>query len=44
MSYIRVVTVHRKNFGLDAMDRIDLAQYRDKWRVIVNAVMKLPSP
>ena len=28
---------------MGGMDWIDLAQYRDKWRVIVNAVMNLPS-
>ena len=27
--------------GLGDMDRIDLAQYRDRWRALVNAVMIL---
>ena len=30
--------------GCEGMDRIDLAQNRDRWRALVNAVMKLRVP
>jgi hypothetical protein len=30
--------------GLDGMEWIDLAQDRDKWRALVNTVMKLRVP
>jgi hypothetical protein len=30
-----------KEIGWDTMDRIDLAQDRDHWRALVNAVMNL---
>jgi hypothetical protein len=30
--------------GCGVMDRIDLAQYKDRWRTLVNAVMKLRMP
>jgi hypothetical protein len=30
--------------GLDGMDWIDLVQDRDKWRAIVNTVMKMRVP
>jgi hypothetical protein len=30
--------------GWDGMDWIDLAQYRDQWRALVNTVMKLQIP
>jgi hypothetical protein len=33
-----------REIGWDDMDWIDLAQKRDQWRVLVNAVMKLRVP
>jgi len=33
-----------KEVGLGVMDWIDLAQVRDKWRTLVNAVMNLRVP
>jgi hypothetical protein len=30
--------------GLSGMDCIHLGQYRDKWRALVNSVMKLAVP
>jgi hypothetical protein len=30
--------------GLDAVDWIDLAQDRDRWRALVNTIMKLLVP
>jgi hypothetical protein len=30
-----------REIGWDGMDWIDLAQYRDQWRVLVNTVMNL---
>jgi hypothetical protein len=33
-----------KGIGWDGMDWIDLAQDRDQWRTLVNAVMNLPVP
>ena len=30
--------------GCDGVDWIDLAQDRDRWRALVNAVMNLPFP
>jgi hypothetical protein len=29
-----------REIGWGGMDRIDLAQYRDQWRALVNTVMK----
>jgi hypothetical protein len=33
-----------REIGWDGMDWIDLAQYRDQWRGLVNAVMNLRVP
>jgi hypothetical protein len=33
-----------REIGWDGMDWIDLAQCRDKWRVLVNTVMNLRVP
>jgi hypothetical protein len=33
-----------REIGGDGMDWIDLAQDRDQWRALVNAVMSLPVP
>jgi hypothetical protein len=33
-----------REVGLDAMDWIDLAQDRDRWRALVNAVMNFQVP
>jgi hypothetical protein len=33
-----------REIGWDEMDWIGLAQNRDLWRVLVNAVMNLPVP
>jgi hypothetical protein len=33
-----------KETGWDGMDWIDLAQNRDQWRALVNAVIKLRGP
>ena len=30
--------------GCGCMDRIELAEDRDRWRTLVNAVMNLPVP
>jgi len=35
---------HLQEVGLRGMDWIDLGQGRDKWRVLVNAVMNFPVP
>jgi hypothetical protein len=33
-----------REMGLDGMDWIDVAQDRDQWRALVNAVMNLRVP
>jgi hypothetical protein len=33
-----------REIGWDGMEWIDLAQYRDQWRALVNAVMNLRIP
>jgi hypothetical protein len=36
--------MYLREIGWDGMDWIDLAQYRDQWRVLVNTVMNLRVP
>lgn len=36
--------MHLKEIGFDGMDWFHLAQYIDKWRALVNTVMKLLGP
>ena len=38
------ITVDLQEVGCRAMDRIDLAHARDRWRALVNAVKKLGVP
>ena len=38
------VKMDRQEVGLGSMDWIDLAQDRDRWRALVNAVMNLQVP
>jgi hypothetical protein len=38
------VKMDLRETGLDGMDWIDLAQDRDQWRALVNAVMNLRVP
>jgi len=39
-----VLEMDRKNIGWCGVDRIDLAQDRDKWRAVVNKVINLTVP
>jgi hypothetical protein len=38
------IKIDLREIGWDGMDWIDLAQYRDQWRALVNAVMNLRVP
>jgi hypothetical protein len=38
------IRIDLREIGWDGMDWIDLAQDRDQWRALVNAVMKLRVP
>jgi hypothetical protein len=35
------INIDLQEVGFRGMDWIDLAQYKDRWRALVNAVMKL---
>jgi hypothetical protein len=38
------IKMHLREIGWDGMDWIDLAQNREQWRALVNAVMNLRFP
>jgi hypothetical protein len=38
------IKIHLEEIGWDGMDWIDLAQNRDQWRALVNAVINLRVP
>jgi hypothetical protein len=38
------IKIDLREIGWDGMDRIDLAQDRDKWRAFMNTVMNLRFP
>jgi hypothetical protein len=38
------IKMYLKEIGWDGMDWIDLAEDRDQWRALVNAVMNLQAP
>jgi hypothetical protein len=39
--WLNNIKINLSEIGWDSMDRIDLAQDRDQWRALVNAVMNL---
>jgi hypothetical protein len=39
-----ILKLDLREIGWDGMDLIDLAQYRDQWRALVNTVMNLRVP
>jgi hypothetical protein len=42
--WVNNIKMDLREVGLDGMDWIDLAQDRDRWRTLVNTVMKLRVP
>jgi hypothetical protein len=38
------IKINLREIGGDGMDWIELAQYRDQWRALVNTVMNLRVP
>jgi hypothetical protein len=42
--WVENIKMDLREIGWDGMDRIDLAQNRDQWRALVNAVMNLRVP
>jgi hypothetical protein len=42
--WVNNIKMDLREIGWDGMDWIDLAQDRDQWRALVNAVMKLRVP
>jgi hypothetical protein len=43
-TWVDNIKMDLREVGCDGMDWIDLAQYRDRWRALVNAVMNLRVP
>jgi hypothetical protein len=42
--WVENVKIDLREIGWGGMDWIDLAQYRDRWRALVNTVMNLRVP
>jgi hypothetical protein len=42
--WVNNIKIHLREIGWDGMDWIDLAQDRDQWRALVNAVMNFLVP
>jgi hypothetical protein len=42
--WVDIIKMDLREIGWDGMDWIDLAQDRDQWRALVNAVMNLRLP
>jgi hypothetical protein len=42
--WVDSIKMDLRELGWDGMDWINLAQYRDQWRALVNAVMNLRVP
>jgi hypothetical protein len=42
--WVDIIKIDLREVGWDGTDWIDLAQYRDQWRALVNTVMNLRDP